>query len=126
MEPLTEALRECVKAAGGSGIVGPKMFPEKDPKAAQRSLLDALDDDRPAKLSPNQMMLVLRMARAKGYHEGVAFILADLGYAAPVPIEPRDEAADLMRAFNESVAHQAELVARMEKAAGRLSMRAVA
>lgn len=125
MESLTQALVDCVKAAGGSKVVGPLMFPEKAPDSAQRALLDCLNDDRPAKLSPDQVLLVLRLARAAGYHDGINFIAAELGYGTPIPIEPRDEVADLMRAFNDSVKMQALLAAKIEKAAGRMNMRAV-
>lgn len=125
METLNDALIACIKAVGGSKQVGPVLWPEKAPEAAQRMLLDCLNEDRPAKLSPEQVLLVLRIARAKGCHDGINFIAADLGYGTPVPIEPRDEVADLMRAFNESVAVQASLADRIEKAAARLNMRAV-
>jgi hypothetical protein len=126
MESLNDALIACITAAGGSKQVGPALWPEKAPESAQRMLLDCMNEDRPAKLSPEQVLLVLRLARAKGYHDGMNFIAADLGYGTPVPVEPRDEVADLMRAFNDSVAQQALLAARIEKAAGRLNMRAVA
>jgi len=126
MESLNDALIACITAAGGSKQVGPLLWPEKAPDSAQRALLDCMNEDRPAKLSPEQVLLVLRLARAKGYHDGMNFIAADLGYGTPVPVEPRDEVADLMRAFNDSVAQQALLAARIEKAAGRLNMRAVA
>jgi hypothetical protein len=126
MESLNQVLIDCVKAAGGSAVVGAKIFPEKTPQSAQRTLLDCLSEDRPAKLSPEQVLLVLRLARAKGYHEGMNFIAADLGYGTPVPIEPRDEVADLMREFNASVEKQAALADKIQKAASRLSMRAVA
>lgn len=126
METLNDALKACITACGGSKQVGPLLWPEKAPDAAQRLLLDCFNDDRPAKLSPEQVLLVLRMARAKGCHEGIKFIAADLGYSIPVPIDPRDEAADLMRAFTDSIAKQESLVERMEKAASRLNMRAAA
>ena len=123
MESLNEALVACVKAAGGSAIVGPKLWPEKPCAGAQRLLLDCLNDDRPAKLSPEQVLLVLRLARLKGFHDGMEFIASDLGYGAPVPLDPRDEAADLMRQYIEAVAEQARTADRMEKAAARLGMR---
>lgn len=126
MESLNDALIACVKALGGSKQVGPLLWPEKTPDAAQRALLDCLNEDRPAKLCPEQLMLVLRLARSKGFHDGMNYIAAELGYSMPTPVEPRDEVAELMRAFNESVAQQAQLAARIEKAAGRLNMRAVA
>lgn len=126
MESLNQVLVDCVKAAGGSAAVGAKMFPEKTPQAAQRTLLDCLSEDRPAKLSPEQVLMVLRLAREKGFHDGMNFIAADLGYGTPVPIEPRDEVADLMREFNASVAMQAQLADKIQKAASRLSVRSVA
>lgn len=126
METLNDALKACITACGGSKQVGPLLWPEKAPDAAQRLLLDCFNDDRPAKLSPEQVLLVLRMARAKGFHGGMNFIAGELGYGTPVPMEPRDEVADLMRAFNDSVAQQASLADRIEKAASRLNMRAAA
>lgn len=126
MESINEALIACVKACGGSKQVGPLLWPEKTSDAAQRTLLDCLNDERPAKLSPEQVLLILRMARAKGYHGAMEFLCSDAGYTLPAPIEPVDEVAELMRVFNESVALQASLATRIEKAAGRLNMRAVA
>lgn len=125
MESLNQALIECIRQAGGSKVVGALMFPEKAPDTAQRSLLDCLNEDRPAKLSPDQVMLVLRLARAKGYHGGINFIADELGYGTPVPVEPRDEVADLMREFNASVEKQSKLAEKIQKAAARLNMRAV-
>lgn len=126
MESLNEALISCVRVCGGSKQVGPLLWPEKTPEAAQRLLLDCLNDERPNKLSPEQVILVLRMARAKGYHEAMEFICSDAGYTTPAPIEPVDEVSELMKAFNESVALQASLASRIERAASRLNMRAVA
>ena len=115
MESLNDALIEAVKAAGGSANVGAKMFPEKTPQAAQRALLDCLNEDRAAKLSPEQMLLILRIARGKGHHGAIAYILADLGYAQPVPIEPRDEMAELQRKFIQATELSAQIVQRMEQ-----------
>lgn len=124
METLNQILIDCVRAAGGSAIVGPKLWPEKVPETAQRMLLDCLNEERPAKLSPDQVLLVLRLAREKGYHGGVNYILQTLGYAPTTPVEPKDEVADLMRTFQSSVALQADLVVRMEKAASRVGLKA--
>lgn len=107
-ESLNEALIDCVRAAGGSKQVGPFLWPEKPPESAQRALLDALNEERPAKLSPEQVLLVLRLARAKGHHHGVAFILEDLGYGPTSPVDPKDEDAELLR-------QELELAERMER-----------
>jgi hypothetical protein len=125
-DTLNEALIDCVKAAGGSKQVGPLLWPEKTPDSAQRALLDCLNEERPAKLSPEQVLLVLRLARAKGHHGGMAFILSDLGYAPPVPVDPRDEAAELQRQFVGVMGKAEELVQRMERAAARMTVKAVA
>jgi hypothetical protein len=115
VESLNQALVECVKAAGGSAIVGPKLWPEKPREAAQRLLLDCLNEERSAKLAPEQVLLILKLARAKGYHEGVGYILADVGYAPTTPIEPKDEAAELQRQFIECIGMAERLAQRMER-----------
>jgi hypothetical protein len=115
MEGLNQALIECVKAAGGSSNVGRKLFPEKSPESAQRALLDCLNEERPAKLSPEQVLLILRLARAKGFHDGIGFILADLGYAPTTPIEPKDEAAELGRQASELLAAAERITERLQR-----------
>ena len=74
---LTLALVEAVKALGGSKVVGCKLWPEKAPDAAQRLLLDCLNDDRPAHLTPEHVVLILRLARQAGHHGAVGWLLAE-------------------------------------------------
>lgn len=114
-ESLNEALIDCVKAAGGSKQVGPQLWPEKTPDAAQRLLLDCLNDERPARLSPEQVLLVLRLARERGHHGGISFILASLGYTPTSPIEPKDEAAELQRQGAEMLAALERITERMQR-----------
>lgn len=97
IESLNDALIASVKACGGSKPVGCALWPEKSADAAQRLLLDCLNDDRPQKLAPEQVLLILRMAREKGCHAGMSFLADELSYAEPVPIEPKDEADELRR-----------------------------
>lgn len=115
METLNDALIACVKAAGGSKKVGPILWPEKGEEAAQRLLLDCLNLDRPQHLTPEQMVLLFRLARDKGHHAGIGFVLEQLGYAPTSPIEPKDEAAELQRQFIESVKAQQALLSRLER-----------
>ena len=112
-DSINEALIACVKAANGSKAVGAVMWPDIAPDQAQRKLLNALDESRPEKLAPSQVMLILKMARAKGFHEGVGHILEDLGYAPTTPIDPKDEAADLLRQVVENQKALAVQVARL-------------
>ena len=101
-ESINEALIACVKAAGGSKSVGASLWPDIAPDQAQRKLLNALDEHRPENLRPSQVMMVLRQARVKGFHEGVAYILEELSYAPTTPVKPADVAEDLMRQVIES------------------------
>lgn len=115
MDSLTEALVACVKACGGSKLVACVLWPEKAPDAAQRLLLDCLNDDRAAHLSPDHVMLVLKLARAKGCHAGFYYMADVLGYSQPTPIDPRDEVAELQRQFVAATQSMAAMVQRMEQ-----------
>lgn len=126
IDSINDALAACVEACGGSKQVGPKLWPEKTPDAAHRQLLDCLNDDRPNRLAPDQMLLVLRMARAKGCHVGVEFICSDLGYTRPNPIDPKDEIADLLRISNELRGQQLQVSERIERALQSTGLRSVA
>lgn len=125
-ESLHDALVDCVRAAGGAKVVGHKLWPEKAVDAAQRHLLACLSEGKAERLNPDQVVLVLRLARAVGHHGGVGYILAELGYAPTTPIEPRDEAAELMRQYIEAVHEQKRTADRMEKAAARMGLRVAA
>ena len=123
MDSLNDVLIQAVKAAGGSERVGAKLWPEKPPKVAQRTLLDCLNEDRPAKLSPEQVLLIARLAKAKGYHGVVDFILSELSYAPTTPVEPRDETAELQRQFIQATEAMQALAARMESLTGSSGLR---
>lgn len=98
-ESLNDALVDCVKACGGSKPVAHALWPSKPLDAAQRHLLACLNESKPERLCPDDMLLLLRMARDRGCHVGMQYIAHALSYAEPVPIEPRDELADLIRQY---------------------------
>lgn len=114
---FNDALVECIKALGGSKQVGPMLWPEKTPEAAQRALLDCMNEDRPARLTPEQVVFVLRMARQRGCHAGMRFLCSELGYADPVPVDPRDESAELQRQYIEAARDMARIAERIERLA---------
>lgn len=115
MESINDALIECVKALGGSKQVGAMLWPEKSLDAAQRLLLDCLNPDRPNRLTPEQVVLILRKARQAGNHVAVEWLMQDLGYAKPVPVEPRDELAALQREFIQATQGMQALADRMQQ-----------
>ena len=113
-ESINDALIEAVKVLGGSKVVGCLLWPEKTPEQAQRALLDCLNPDRPAHLTPEQMMLVMRQCRNRGCHVVMAHLAASLGYAEPAPIDPKDEADELRRQLLEMGRELQAKLARLE------------
>ena len=98
-EDVNDALRECVRALGGAKVVGAQLWPEKTVEQAQQALLACLNSDRKERLTPEQLMMVLRLARAKGVHGPKQWIDGELGYQPSQPVEPADEIAELQREF---------------------------
>lgn len=119
-ESLADALRECVNACGGTKKVGHILWPDKEPDVA-----DCLNEAKREKLSPEQVLWLLRKARAAGCHAGMVFLARELGYSDPQPIEPEDERAKLQREFIESTRHLSRLASRIEEL-GRPGLAAVA
>ena len=115
IESLTDALREVVRACGGSKPVGAKLWPEKAPDAAARLLQDCLNDQRSEKLSPDQVLLLIRMGRDRSCHAVMGFLAAECGYAPPVPVEPEDERAALQREYIEATKVLAHLATRIDR-----------
>lgn len=114
-ESLGDALRDCVQACGGFKAVAALLWPEKAPDVASRLLNDCLNEAKREKLSPEQVMLLLRLARERGCHAGMQFIARDAGYSDPVPLEPEDERAKLQREFIEASKLFTRLAAQLER-----------
>jgi len=102
LDSINDALEECVRAAGGSKVVGVAIWPAKGVEAAQRQLLACLNPDRNEKLGPDEMLLVMRLARARGCHIGMQYLARELSYAEPVPVSVQDQADELRRQFIEA------------------------
>ena len=118
---LTEVLIECTKAAGGSKLVGCKLFPDLLVDQAQRKLLDCLNDERPHRLTPDQVLLVAGMARSNGCHAFMAHCAGRLHYQAPVPREPHEELAELQRSFVAAMALMPGLLAQIQALQAQVS-----
>lgn len=121
-ESLTDAIRDTVRACGGTKAVGAKLWPEKTADAAGRLLADCLNDSRAERLSPDQLMLVARMGRERGCHAVMQYLCSELSYAAPSPVEPADEAAELKRQYIESAKSMLRMAERIERLEGLRSV----
>ena len=98
-ESLADALKDVIQMAGGNKSVACKLWPEKTPDSAHRTLLDCLNENRQEKLSPDQVLFLLRIGREVGCHSAINYLSGEAGYSPPQPIEPEDEKANLMRDF---------------------------
>ncbi|MBI5255407.1 MAG: hypothetical protein HY855_02830 [Burkholderiales bacterium] len=104
-ESIYEALIECCRAIGGSKAAAALLWPAKaarDVEDARRYLAACLNPDRSEKLSLDEVLLIMRTARDHGCHIGMNYLATTLGYAEPVPIDTKDELAELLRASIEA------------------------
>lgn len=102
-EDLDDALREAVRQLGGHKKVGPVLRPELPMEQASNWLRDCLNTERREKLSPNQVLLIMRLAGQAGFHGLMGFMAFSAGYEAPRPVSPEDQEAALQRQFVEAV-----------------------
>lgn len=115
-ESLADALRAVVQALGGTKAAGCRLWPEKTPESAHRTLLDCLNEARPEKLSPEQVLWLLAAGRQVGCHAAMNYLAREAGYSDPRPVEPEDERARLQREFIEAQKAMQALAGRMQRA----------
>lgn len=108
-EDWRDALKHLCKALGGYDAVGAELWPTKTRKAAGAWLSDCLNAERSAKLDLDEVMAILRMGRDRGYHVGLYFLLDELGYTRPTPVDPKDTEAEIARQMEETF-HRAEIL----------------
>ena len=111
-----QALTEAVRQLGGFKRVGPLVWPAKGDQAAQH-LRDCLNPQRREVMHLHEVLHVLKLARQAGHHQPFAWICEELGYEPPRPRQPKDEMAELQRAYIESVQLQRQIAERMERLA---------
>ena len=102
-EDLTAALGHVVSALGGPKTVGVELWPSLSADTAGRKVAHCLNNEHAQFFHPQELVWLLAKARAKGLHSAMAYICNEAGYADPLPIEPEDEAAALIREFNAGV-----------------------
>lgn len=114
-DDVNEAIKALVQYLGGPKKVGPMLRPELTIDAAATYIRDCVNQDRREKLSPEQLLLLMKKGREAGCHVLMGFLADDSGYKAPEPLEPEDEAAELMKAFIATGESMKAISARMEK-----------
>ena len=117
-EDELDAARIAVQHLGGAKKVGPQIWPDKAPETAARYLHDCLNPHRAERLSPSQLLMLMRMAREQGFHGLTAYLLREAGYAPPVPVEPQTEAELLTRRMESIMGEASRLVERLARVRG--------
>ena len=89
--------RSCTRWAGFKRA-GLELRPELQTKheAAAQWLRDCLNAEKRDRLSPDQVLYLLRRAREINFHAAKYWFDSELGYQQGPPIAPRDELATLL------------------------------
>ena len=74
------ALQTAINALGGSKKVAGELWPTLSPEAAYARLKHALQEDRPEKLDPSEVLIIARRAALVGCHAVADFFGRDCGY----------------------------------------------
>lgn len=112
-----EALRSLVDALGGPKRVGAELMgPGKRLEEARRLVLHWCDESRPEKPGMGELLWLLARGRQEGCHTFAAFLMREAGYADPMPVEPEDERARLMREYVRATRSLEAISRRMDRA----------
>lgn len=114
-----EALDSVVHALGGYKKVGVMLRPELEqkPNAAAQWLRDCLNPEKPERLNPDQVFMLLRLARTSDYHAAKHWMDAELGYEQGKPLKPEDEAGALQKRGADLVRELRVITERLERLA---------
>lgn len=116
-ESINEAVRIVVQALGGTKKVSEMLWPAL--KGGDNRLRDCLNESRPEKLSPDELLKLARWGHDVSCHALANYFNAEAGYSLPVPISPADEKSELERKTIEAVGYLRLLVERAEAIHGR-------
>lgn len=107
-ESFLEALKDDVKAIGGSKELGAKFWPEKAATAeglvaARNAVNDRLNGDKRDRFNDDQVRYIMRRAReVRGFSAALYFICDDTQFERPKPRAPQDERAEIVRQIREA------------------------
>ena len=112
-----DALNGVVQAVGGYKKAGVLLRPElsEKPLAAAQWLRDCLNPEKPERLNPDQVFMLLRIARAGDYHAAKHWLDAELGYEQGRPLKPEDEVASLQARSADLVRELRGITDRLER-----------
>lgn len=126
-ESYLEALKDDVKAIGGSKAVGQKFWPELQNVEIQRGRVnDRLNPDKRDRFTDDQERYIMREAVAvRGYSAAVCFICDEVNLERPKAKSREDEVARLQREFIDAVKNSQRLGERLERLATMPPLQAI-
>lgn len=124
-EDVNEALRELVNTLGGAKKIGPLLWPEKTIEQAHTLLLACFNTDRRERLTPEQVIFLLRKGREGDCHIAMRYIAQECGYAPPAPVNPQDRQLQLLEEFNRNVERLEKLAEHIRGEGGLAALKAV-
>lgn len=115
-ESWEEALKDDIKALGGTKAVGKLLWPDLDVDLARNRLNDRLNTERRERLSDSQERMIMRGAReARGFSAAMFYLTDETGFERPKSRAPRDEMTELQRQFVDAVKLQGKIADRIER-----------
>lgn len=97
LDSFYDAIGCAVQAIGGAKKAAALLWPAMKPESGYARLRHCLSDEFPEKLSPDEVLLIARHARAIGDHSVMQYLAADLGYELR-PLNPDEAKARAKRA----------------------------
>ncbi|HRD87796.1 MAG TPA: hypothetical protein PK752_05970 [Accumulibacter sp.] len=125
-ENIEDALRDAVRALGGTKAVGGKLFPSLPIEQAASRVADCLNVDRRQHFAPSEVCWLLRQARIAGHHETMVYIATVAGYEPPRPASDPEELAALQQAFIRATSDLKAIGHRIETISARAAIRPAA
>lgn len=99
-EDIDDALDTVIKATGGYKKIAGWLWPSSNSKSAYARLKACVNPDKAERLSPEELMRLLKAGREIGCHAAMNFIAGQTGYEAK-PIDPKLYLAELQESFIE-------------------------
>lgn len=126
LESYLEALREDVKALGGSTAVGKWFIPEKSDEAQRNYVNDRLSSGRRDRFSDDQVQLIMRRAVARrGYSAALNYVCDVVGTERPKPKDPNAERERAMARFVEAAGSMQRVAEDLKRLGVTIPLRSV-
>lgn len=114
-ENIYDALRDVIRALGGPKDAGKMMRPTIPADDAGQWVKDCLNPNRRERFNPEQVVWLLCKGREVGCHSLMFFLADEAAYGRPIPIDPKDADAELMRQFMATAREQRVILERLER-----------